>query len=188
MNQLTTAKALRAMNALTSTTARWALPFAALALIGTACGSSSTASNSSGSGTEPTTATSADVAVGNSSLGQVLTDKTGLTLYYFKPEAGGKLVCDTGACVATWPLATVSGSPSAGSGLSGQLTTISGPNGQMELAYNSWPLHTYSGDKSPGDVKGQGIGGQWFAATPSLASSGGSSGGSAPPSSSYNPY
>jgi predicted lipoprotein with Yx(FWY)xxD motif len=166
----------------------------AVAMVAAACGEAgvapSSASNSSGAGTKATTASTPDIAIGNSSLGQVLTDRSGLTLYYFKPEQGSKLVCDSGSCVATWPLVTASGTPSAGQGVSGQLTTVSAPNGQTEVAYNGWPLHTYAGDKSPGDTNGQGIGGQWFAATPSLTSSGAGGSAAASPSASatYNPY
>jgi predicted lipoprotein with Yx(FWY)xxD motif len=154
-----------------------------------ACGSEG-ASSSTGAGTHATAASTPDISVGNASLGRVLTDRAGMTLYYFTPEMGSKLVCDTGTCVSTWPLVTVTGSPSAAPSLTGQLTTISAPSGQSEIVYNGWPLHTYSGDKSPGDTNGQGIAGKWFAATPSLTSSGSSGAGGATPSAtgSYNPY
>jgi predicted lipoprotein with Yx(FWY)xxD motif len=38
-------------------------------------------------------------------------------------------------------------------------------NGKQVL-YNNLPLYYFAGDKAPGDVNGQGVGGNWFAATP----------------------
>lgn len=161
---------------------------AGLALLIPACGAASPSSSTAG--TKPTTATTPDIRVGNSSLGQVLTDKAGFTLYYFTPEQGSKLVCDSGSCLDTWPLVDVSGTPSAASAVSGRLTTISAPGGVTEVVYNGWPLHTYIMDTKPGDTKGQGIAGKWFAATPSLtaAGAGASAGASASPTGTYNPY
>ncbi len=161
-----------------------------------ACGAAPTTSSSPAAGSSPSsgssssTAASGDVNVGTTSLGKVLVDKNGHTLYYFTPEQGSQLVCGTGSCVATWPLLTASGSPSAGQGVSGQLTVIATADGKSEIAFNGWPLHTYAQDAQAGDTKGQGIGGKWFAATPSLSSTGPGSSSSPPASATptYSPY
>ena len=153
-----------------------------------ACGAAESSSSSGGASTSSAVGSTGavDVNVGTTSLGATLVDKSGHTLYYFTPEQGGKPNC-TGVCASTWPLLTVSGSPSGGSGVTGQLSVVMTSDGKSEVTYNSWPLHTYSGDSKPGDVNGQGFGGKWFAATPSLTSNGGGAA-SPTPSGTYSPY
>jgi predicted lipoprotein with Yx(FWY)xxD motif len=86
-------------------------------------------------------------------------------------------------CATAWPAVAppASGSPTAGSGVSGQLTVITASDGSKEVAYNGWPLHTFQGDgNAPGMTNGNGIqsfGGTWHVVTPTLAASGGSSSG-----------
>ncbi|MBV9257350.1 MAG: hypothetical protein JO215_04975, partial [Ktedonobacteraceae bacterium] len=46
-----------------------------------------------------------------------------------------------------------------------------------QLCYNGHPLYTYSGDTSPGQTNGEGIGNKWFVATSDLAANKGSTGG-----------
>jgi predicted lipoprotein with Yx(FWY)xxD motif len=140
--------------------------------VAAACGGTSTGgSGGPGAGANGGSST-ADVLTGSTSMGTVLTNKQGFTLYYFTPEQGGTVAC-TGACATIWPPLTVTGSPTAASGITGTLGTVA--NGGMEVTYNGWPLHTYSGDSAAGQTNGQGIMGQWFAATPGLTSSGGGS-------------
>lgn len=105
----------------------------------------------------------------NMSLGAILTDANGRTLYQFLPEKGGKIVC-TGACLTAWP-AALSSSAVAGAGVTGTLALITRPEGSQQLTYNTWPLYYFSGDTSPDQTKGQGLvgfGGKWLVATPSL--------------------
>ena len=166
---------------------------AVLALIALAgCGGSS-ATSSSGSGSTTLTSAGASpssssgvvvVATGSTSLGTVLTNAQGFTLYYFKPEQGSKVVCASeSACNSAWPpVITNTGTPAAPSGATGTFGTVTLPNGSSEVTYNGWPLHTYSGDSASGQTNGQGIGGQWFVATPGLTSNGASGGSSSSPS------
>src|SRR5579864_4250309 len=130
-----------------------------------ACGGSSTPATSSSGGAGAGGAST--VATGSTSLGMVLTNSQGFTLYYFTPEQGSKVVCaaDT-ACNTTWPpLTSSSGAPAAPSGVNGTFATATLPNGQAEVTFNGWPLHTYSGDSAAGQTNGQGVEGKWFAAT-----------------------
>ena len=39
------------------------------------------------------------------------------------------------------------------------------PDGTTQVTYAGFPLYRYSGDKKPGDVKGQGFQGVWHAVT-----------------------
>ena len=118
------------------------------------------------------------------SIGTVLVDARGRTLYTFDPENGGKIVC-TAACATLWPPLIVTGDPVAGDGVSG-LGTIARPDGAKQVTANGHPLYTYSNDKAAGDANGDGIGGVWHAAKPS-----GTSGSPTPTTASsggYNPY
>ncbi len=121
----------------------------------------------------------AKVAV-NGSPETVLTNSAGRTLYYNTQDRATKVTC-TGGCASLWPALTTSASTvSAPSGVGGNLTVFDGPDGH-QVEYNGHPLYTYSGDTGPDQSTGEGVGGIWFVATPSLA---GTSGASASPSSS----
>jgi predicted lipoprotein with Yx(FWY)xxD motif len=139
---------------------------AVLAGCGAATPSTSPSSGNGGS-TAPT------VSTGTTSLGMVLTDSQGRTLYYFLPEKGGKIGACDASCLKTWPPATVTGSPTSSSGVTGTLgvvsITVSGVM-ESELTYNSWPLHRFSGDSAAGQINGQNIANVWFAAEPATTS------------------
>lgn len=166
-----------------------ALPVAAGLLLaacggyGTGGSTSTPATSGAGSSVTPTPTPSgpATIGTGSTSLGTVLTNPQGLTLYYFTPEKGGTVAC-TGGCATAWPPLKPTGTLSAPSNISGSLGTVALADGSMEVTYNGWPLHTYAQDTAPGQATGQGIAGKWFAATPSLSASGAS------PSASANPY
>lgn len=134
-----------------------------------ACGSSSGSATSSPAATA--TPASPTVSTHSTSLGIVLTNQQGLTLYYFTPEKGGTIAC-TGTCATTWPALTTPGTASGPSTVTGTFATVNLPDGSKEVTYNGWPLHTYAKDTSPGQTTGQGVGGKWFVATPSLTAEG----------------
>ncbi len=85
-----------------------------------ACGSGANPSGSAHSASAPPAAPTVLVAQ-DMTLGSILTDASGRTLYQFSPEKGGKIVC-TGACLTPWP-AALSGSAVAGAGGSNSPTT-----------------------------------------------------------------
>lgn len=98
----------------------------------------------------------------------ILATPKGLTLYYFTPDTAAKTAC-TGECAKAWPPLFFSGSgtPLADSSLSGTLHALNDANGN-QLEYNGHLLYTFSGDTAPGQIKGEGLFGKWFIATPSL--------------------
>jgi len=124
----------------------------------------------------------AAVSTGSTSLGTVLTNSHGFTLYYFLPEKNSTIGACTGGCLTEWPPLVATGTPAAGSGVTGTLATVSVMlNGASvtEVTYNGWPLHTFASDTAAGQTTGNGIGGKWFAATPgTTATSTGAAGGS----------
>lgn len=133
------------------------------------CGAAATSSSSSGTGSGSGTSTSPMVSTGTTSLGTVLTDAHGLTLYYFLPEKGGVASACSATCLKAWPPVVASGSPTSSSGVTGSLGVVSITfNGASvnQVTYNGWPLHTFSGDSASGQVNGQNVENTWFAAEP----------------------
>jgi predicted lipoprotein with Yx(FWY)xxD motif len=129
-----------------------------------ACGAASTSNPGNGSGSS----TGTTVSTGTTSLGTVLTDEHGLTMYYFLPEKGGATAACDATCLSAWP-PVVSTSPTSSSAVTGTLGVVSITyNGASvnEVTYNGWPLHTYSGDSAAGQVNGQNVENTWFAAEP----------------------
>ena len=140
------------------------IPLVALALA--ACGGGGAATAAA---PKTSSGTAATLGVANSSLGSMLVDSAGRTLYLFKADVGSKSVC-AGACATAWPPLLATGTPTAGTGLTAsKLGTITRSPGEHQVTYNGHPVYLYIGDKKPGDVNGQGVtafGAPWFALTP----------------------
>jgi predicted lipoprotein with Yx(FWY)xxD motif len=127
------------------------------------------AGSASASASSSTSSGSATVVnVGQTSLGSVLTGADGKTLYLFTKDSDGKSACGA-SCVGNWPPLTVAAgaAPSAGSGVTGALSTITRDDGSMQVTINGHPLYHYAADKAAGDTNGQGVKDIWFAVTPS---------------------
>ena len=101
-------------------------------------------------------------------LGAYLTDNQGMTLYLFTKDTANKSVC-YGNCAAVWPPFSASGTLTLPDGASGTLGTITRTDGTTQVTYNGTPLYYYAPDKSPGDVKGQGVGKVWYIMAPVMA-------------------
>jgi predicted lipoprotein with Yx(FWY)xxD motif len=145
------------------------IPLAALAIAG--CGGSG--NDSSGSSTPPKTANGQQATIGvadNGTLGKILDDANGRTLYLFKKDSGTRSAC-SGACASAWPPLRVSGKPVVGTGATATLVgTTPRSDGKAQVTYNGHPLYTFAGDQNPGDTNGQGLtnfGGGWYALSPS---------------------
>jgi len=91
----------------------------------------------------------------------LLTNSQGFTLYWFAPDTSTKSAC-YGSCAAYWP--PVTGTPSAGPGVTGTLGTITRTDGTKQATYDGHPLYTYVADSAPGSAHGNNInlnGGLW---------------------------
>ncbi len=102
--------------------------------------------------------------VTQSTLGMILTDASGRTLYAFTKDANGKSACN-GNCSATWPaLSTAAGQKaSAGDGVTAEwISSITRDDGTTQVTYGGHPVYFYAPDTIAGDTKGQGVGGLWF--------------------------
>jgi predicted lipoprotein with Yx(FWY)xxD motif len=104
-----------------------------------------------------------DVVLGSTgTLGFVLADAQGNTLYMFANDGPDTPTC-IDSCASTWPAFAAAGAQVvAGEGLDGSLFTIVDGGNGAQVSYNGHPLYYYSGDATPGDTNGQGVGGVWF--------------------------
>lgn len=140
-----------------------ALPAIVLAIAG--CGGSSSNANANSS-TNPSGTT---VNVRSTSLGKILVDSRGRTLYLFEKDTGSNSTC-SGACASAWPPFRTSGTPKAGSGVTASLLgTTARSDGNDEVTYNGHPLYYYAGDQKAGDTNGQDLnqfGAAWYVLSP----------------------
>jgi predicted lipoprotein with Yx(FWY)xxD motif len=128
------------------------LAVAALVLLGVAV---------AGANPAPPAATGAALKTATIGGTTVLTNAKGFTLYSFAPDTPASSKC-YGGCAAYWP--PVIGTPAAGRGLPGTVTTITRTGGARQLTYNGHPLYTYVGDTAPGQAHGNNLnlnGGLW---------------------------
>lgn len=128
----------------------------------TACGQETASdSRAQSGGTEEATPR---ITTADSSLGTVLVDGDGRTLYLFTKDSPGKSACE-GECLSAWPILT--GAPTAGDGVNAKfIGTITRSDGTVQATYHDWPLYYFAKDAAPGDVNGQGVNGVWFVVSP----------------------
>jgi predicted lipoprotein with Yx(FWY)xxD motif len=149
----------------------------AIAVIASACGSSA---SSAYSATPYGAATPASATIGaagkatrlraaSASLGRIVVDGTGRTLYLFEKDNGRRSAC-YGACAAYWPPLLSRGKPIARAGVKQSLVgTTRRRNGSMQVTYAGHPLYRYAGDTRPGQTNGAGLqdfGGGWDPISP----------------------
>ena len=102
----------------------------------------------------------------NASLGSLLGDSKGMTLYVYTKDTPNTSNC-SGTCASYWPPLLTSGAPLAGSGVSAALLgTTTRADGTTQVTYNSWPLYYYASDKAAGDTTGQGTKNVWYVIDP----------------------
>jgi predicted lipoprotein with Yx(FWY)xxD motif len=111
------------------------------------------------------TSTVATVRLGSSSLGRMLVDSRGRTLYLFEKDKKGHGSC-TGACASYWPPLLTTGKPHAGTGVKQALLgTTKRANGKLQVTYRGHPLYRFALDKNAGQTKGEGLnnfGAEWY--------------------------
>lgn len=156
-----------------NTTKAAAAASCALALMIAGCGSSSSDDPTSTAAPTASAASAGgeatiDVA-DNASLGSILTDADGNTVYLFEKDESDESYC-SGKCASVWPPVTTDGEASVGDGADASLiSTITREDGTKQVAYAGHPLYRYAGDESPGDTNGNELeqfGAEWYALTP----------------------
>lgn len=182
-----------------------ALRLTPLALVGVATlsvaacgssGSSKTTSSHNAAATAPaqSASLSGTVNTASSSLGKILVDSKGRTLYLFQGDTGTKSAC-SGACAAAWPPLVATGKPTAGSGVKASLIgTSKRSNGAKQVTYHGHPLYLFKGDTAAGQTNGQGssaFGALWYVLSPAgtqITASASSSGGGSSSTSTSSGY
>ena len=103
------------------------------------------------------------------SLGSVVTDQNGRTLYRFDKDKAKPSVSNCKEdCAVAWPpvLVTDLSQVQLANVNKSLVGTVDREDGGKQLTLGGWPLYQYRGDKKAGDAKGQGVNGAWFASTP----------------------
>ncbi len=104
----------------------------------------------------------APVKTGDSAKGKVLTNDSGMTLYTFDKDAGGKSACN-GPCTGNWPPLMAAADAKA----EGDYSIITRQDGSKQWAYKGKPLYTWKKDQKPGDITGDGfLNNAWHIAQP----------------------
>jgi len=132
-------------------------------------------STESMSGTEETTATESmssttglTLKVYNSpTLGPILTDDKGMTLYIFDKDTKDKSNC-SGGCLKNWPPLTVKDEDTkvTGDGVTATFGVIDSADGTYQVTANGMPLYYYIKDQKANDTTGQGVGDVWWVVAP----------------------
>jgi predicted lipoprotein with Yx(FWY)xxD motif len=130
-------------------------------------GGSAAGGGGEGGGQESETGPGAAVSSGTpKSIGPVLVDEEGRTLYSYGAEVRGSGVSACyGACASAWPPLITKGRPkpySAERINASLLGTIERSGGALQVTYNGWPLYRFSGE---GGADTQGAGKRAFGAT-----------------------
>jgi len=110
-----------------------------------------------------TTVPQADtIKLGSTSLGLVLTDAKGMTLYYFAKDipSAGTSAC-SGGCSAVWPTFSVNTVSVSAPLDSSDFSMFTRADNTTQVAYKGYPLYYYGNDTKPGDTNGEGILGLW---------------------------
>jgi len=164
------------------TSRRLAALAATVALAGTlaACGDSEGGGYGGGGGTSapPDTSTGspsgggaagsgAALTTGETDLGTIVVDGEGMTVYYYTPDEAGSGTSEcTDECLAAWPPVHATGGTPEVEGVTAEVDTITGNDGEPQVTLDGRPVYLYAGDGAPGDVAGQGLQDVWWVVAP----------------------
>jgi predicted lipoprotein with Yx(FWY)xxD motif len=117
-------------------------------------------------------ASGAVVSTAKTSLGTILVNSSGRTLYLFGKDKNGKSAC-TGKCAAFWPPLIAKGKPRVAGGAKASLIgTIKRADGRLQVTYNHHPLYMFANDTKKGQTNGEEVdafGAEWYAVSPAGA-------------------
>ncbi len=108
----------------------------------------------------------AALTVAETSLGTVVVDAAGMTVYYYDDDSAGSGVSTcSGGCLEAWPAVHGEAGVTV-EGITAEVGSITGTDGLPQLTMSGLPLYYYKGDGGPGDVAGQGLGDVWWVVAP----------------------
>jgi len=148
----------------------------AIGLVSTACGSTAYSAGGGDYGSRlvasasTTRVAAATVGVRRTSLGRVIVDSRGRTLYLFEKDTHRRSACSA-QCAQFWPPLLTHGVPRARAGAKQLLLgMIRRPDGSRQVTYAGHPVYEYVGDSGPGQTNGEGsqeFGAGWDVLSPS---------------------
>jgi predicted lipoprotein with Yx(FWY)xxD motif len=153
-----------------------------------ACGGAASGTTASGTNPAPTPTSGTGLHVATTSLGKVLVDQQGMTVYLLTADGRNQSTCGTD-CLSAWPAVTAGHSK-----LDVPVNTTKTPAGTPTATVAGQPVYTFTNDRAPGDVSGEGLkafGGTWYAVSASgqaVMASPSSSGSSSTSSGGAGPY
>jgi predicted lipoprotein with Yx(FWY)xxD motif len=120
-------------------------------------------------GSDASSSSGPSVSTASTSLGRIVVNSGGRTLYMFGKDTRDKSAC-AGMCAKFWPPLIAAGKPQATGGARASLLgTTKRADGRMQVTYNRHPLYTFVKDTKKGQTHGEGLtafGGQWNAVSP----------------------
>jgi predicted lipoprotein with Yx(FWY)xxD motif len=132
-----------------------------------ACGGPT--ASTTGSGGSSAASSGAVLAPAHTTLGTVLVDHAGRTVYLLTADSPGHSTCSA-QCLAYWPSVAPGSSTKPPPGVTAPVGTAKVAGGGSTVTVGGWPVYTFVQDSSPGDVTGEGVksfGGVWYAVSPS---------------------
>jgi predicted lipoprotein with Yx(FWY)xxD motif len=93
----------------------------------------------------------------DATLGSILADGNGMTLYVWDRDEAGQANVTT-AAPAVWPPFIVSAAPTGANGLG----TAMRSDGTLQATAGGRPLYFFANDTAAGETKGQGVGNSWW--------------------------
>jgi predicted lipoprotein with Yx(FWY)xxD motif len=148
--------------ACSSNSAASVAPPTAAASVAAPSAAASEAAPSAAASAAASASTGATIALKTTSLGMIIVDAQGRTLYKFDNDTAGTSTCYD-QCAANWPALVAAGTPTAGPGLdASKLTTVDRTDGTKQVKYGEFPLYYFAADKAAGDTNGQGKGKIWW--------------------------
>ncbi|QNG20998.1 hypothetical protein G4H71_08620 [Rhodococcus triatomae] len=114
---------------------------------------------------EPTPPGEPVLTLGPTTLGEVVVDAGGLTVYvYDADEVGSATSTCTGPCLESWEPVTSSTTEPLVEGLEDTVVVETIPSGDAhQIVVNGRPVYRSTGDREPGDAFGQAVGDTWWA-------------------------
>ena len=100
---------------------------------------------------------------------ETVLDEDQRTLYRFDRDTADPSASScVDACAMTWPpvLVAQGGSVRLEGIAPTALGTVTRPDTTVQLTLGGWPVYRYAKDRGPADLAGHGVGGTWFAVTP----------------------
>ena len=154
---------------------RWVVAGTLVAVLvaAAACGSSGASPANTTASTASAAAQATVTTAQRGTLGLILVDHSGRTLYRFSTDGVGKTTC-SGGCATVWPPLTLPAGtthPAVSGGIGASaIGTIVRPDGTRQVTFEGMPLYRFSGDTKAGETNGQGVDGTWFVVSASASS------------------